>query len=49
MNYTEPIRSKKIIRNILIYLKNKNDRDYMLFLLGIHTGLRISDLLRLRI
>lgn len=49
MNYTEPIRSKKAIRNILIYLKNKNDRDYMLFLLGIHTGLRISDLLRLRV
>ncbi len=49
MNYTEPIKSKKIIRNILIYLKNKNDRDYILFLMGIHTGLRISDLLRLRV
>lgn len=49
MNLTEPIRSKKVIRNILMYLKNNNDRDYMLFLLGIHTGLRISDLLRLRV
>lgn len=49
MNYTEPIRSKKTIRNVLMYLRNKNDRDYMLFLLGIHTGLRISDLLRLRV
>ena len=44
MNYTEPIRSKKIIRNILIYLKKKNDRDYMMFLLGIHTGLRKSNI-----
>ena len=49
LNYTEPIRNKKTIRNILIYLKNKNDRDYMMFLMGIHTGLRISDLLRLRV
>lgn len=38
-----------MIRNILVYLKNKNERDYMLFLVGVHTGLRISDLLRLRI
>lgn len=49
MNYTDPIKSKKLIRNILMYLKKKNDRDYMMFLLGIHSGLRISDLLRLRV
>lgn len=32
-----------------MYLKPRNERDYMLFLLGIHSGLRISDLLRLRV
>lgn len=49
MNYVEPLRNRKTIRDILIYLKNKNERDYILFLLGIHTGLRISDILRLRV
>lgn len=49
MNYVEPIRSKKKIREILMYLKRNNERDYVLFLLGIHTGLRISDILRLRV
>ena len=49
MNYVEPLRKKKVIRDILTYLRKKNDRDYMLFLMGVHTGLRISDLLRLRV
>ncbi len=30
------------------YLKQKSDRDYILFLLGIGTGLRISDILKLK-
>lgn len=49
MKKTEPIRSKKLIRDILIYLKNNNERNYMFFLTGLHTGLRVSDLLRLRV
>ena len=49
MNYVEPIRSRKKLRDILIYLKRTNERDYILFLVGIHTGLRISDILRLRV
>lgn len=49
MNYVEPIRSKKKIRDILMYLKRENERDYIMFLLGIHTGLRISDILRLKV
>ena len=49
MNETKPIKSRKMIRNILVYLKNKNTRDFIMFLTGIHTGLRITDLLRLRV
>lgn len=49
MNYVEPIRDPNTIYNICEYLKNTNIRNYMLFLTGIYTGLRISDILSLRI
>ncbi len=49
MEYVEPIRSKKQISAIKCYLKNYNLRDYVLFILGINSGLRISDLLLLTI
>lgn len=49
MNCVEPIRSKKKIKDVLGYLKRENKRDYILFFIGIHTGLRISDILRLRV
>lgn len=31
------------------FLKQNNEPNYIMFLLGIHTGLRISDILRLRV
>ncbi len=49
MEYVEPIRSKKQIDSIKRFLKNSNLRDYLLFVLGINSGLRISDLLLLTI
>lgn len=49
MEQVEPIRSKKQINSIKCYLKNSNLRDYLLFVLGINSGLRISDLLLLTI
>ena len=49
MEYVEPIRSKKQIAYIKHYLKCKNLRNYLLFVLGINSGLRISDLLLLTI
>lgn len=49
MEYVEPIRSKIEIDNIKRYLKNSNLRDYLLFVLGINSGLRISDLLLLTV
>lgn len=49
MNYVEPIRDAETLQEIEEYLRNKNMRDYCLFILGIYTGLRISDILNLRI
>lgn len=49
MNLVEPIRDKEIISEIKQYLKERNQRNYILFLLGIDTGLRISDILQLRV
>ena len=49
MEYVEPIRDKKKIEAMKKYLKGVNLRDYLLFVLGINSGLRISDLLSLRV
>ncbi|PKR85034.1 site-specific integrase [Heyndrickxia camelliae] len=49
MNIVEPIRDKDIIDEIKEYLKKKNERNYILFMLGINTGLRIQDILKLRV
>lgn len=48
MNFVEPIRDKAKIKEMVEYLRERNERDQVLFELGIHTGLRISDLLQLR-
>lgn len=46
----DPVKSLADIRRIQEYFINKGDfRDNMLFILGISTGLRISDLVSLRI
>ncbi len=49
MEYVEPIRSEKQIKGMANYLKGSNIRDYTLFILGINSGLRISDLLSLTV
>lgn len=49
MNTVQPIKDKKQIRSILLYLHHKNYRDYGWAFLGIHVGLRITDLLKLRV
>ncbi|AAT33219.1 prophage LambdaBa02, site-specific recombinase, phage integrase family [Bacillus anthracis str. 'Ames Ancestor'] len=38
-----------MIKELKEYFKEQNERNYILFLLGINTGLRISDILRLRV
>lgn len=49
MEHVEPIRDKKKIETMKKLLKAKNVRDYALFTLGINSGLRISDILELKI
>ncbi|NLD50768.1 MAG: site-specific integrase [Clostridiaceae bacterium] len=49
MEFVQPIRDKKQIAAIKIYLKGTNFRDYCLFTLGNNSALRISDLLKLKI
>lgn len=49
LNRVEPIRDKQTIRDIYDYLMEKNTRDAVLFATGIYTGLRISDILLLRV
>ncbi|MGD6959754.1 site-specific integrase [Rossellomorea aquimaris] len=46
----QPIRSKELIEDMKWSLKKWcGERDYILFLLGINTGLRVGDLLKLKV
>jgi len=50
MNFVEPIRDRKKIAQIKNILRGQDRlRDLLLFVVGINTALRISDLLQLRI
>lgn len=49
LNTVEPIRDINVINDIANLLKTKSERNYILFVFGIYTGLRISDLLKLRV
>lgn len=49
MELVEPIRNKKQITALKNYLRGQNLRDHLLFVLGINSGLRISDLLKLTV
>ncbi len=49
MNYVDPIRSLSDIELVKNLLKLHNYRDFLLFTFGINSGLRISDILKLRV
>lgn len=49
MNTVEPIRDMNMVLDIADYLKRINDRDYIMFMFGIYSGLRISDILPFRV
>lgn len=49
MNVVEPIRNAEKVEEIYKFLKNKNERDSIMFLFGIYTGLRISDIMKFRV
>jgi integrase len=49
MATTEPIRNKREVRQLAEHYRTRGQlRNYVLVVLGVHTALRISDLLRLR-
>lgn len=45
----EPIRDKKRITAMQTYLKGRRLRDWLLFNVGINTGLRVGDMLNLKV
>lgn len=45
----QPIRDRNKIQKIKQLLKEKSPRDYLLFIMGINSGLRISDILKLKV
>lgn len=49
MELVQPIRSKDTIAQFKSELLHRSYRDYMLFVIGINTGLRISDILPLKV
>ena len=49
MKTVEPIRDNKTIKNMRAVLKSQSTRNELLFILGINVGLRISDILKLKV
>lgn len=49
MNFVEPIRKKTDLTRVKNLLKKQSQRNLLLFLMGINTGLRISDILKLQV
>lgn len=49
MNKMYPIKSQNDIEKIADELRKKSERNYILFMIGIYTGLRISDIIPLRV
>ena len=47
MNCVEPIRDREKLEELKEELKKGGTRDYMLFLTGINSGIRISDIVKL--
>lgn len=45
----EPIRKKSKVAQLQNYYKGKNYRDFLLFSFGLNTGLRISDILNVKV
>lgn len=49
MNTVQPIRNQKQLRTIKNNLKAKDEKYYIMFLVGINVGLRVSDVLKLKV
>lgn len=49
MNYVEPIRDSTTVQDIADYLKEVSPKYYIMYMIGIYSGLRISDILKLKV
>uniref|UniRef100_A0A6H1ZQE1 Putative site-specific tyrosine recombinase n=1 Tax=viral metagenome TaxID=1070528 RepID=A0A6H1ZQE1_9ZZZZ len=49
MKFVDPIRNIDDIDKVQAYLYEKSQRDYLLFVFGINTALRISDIITLKV
>ena len=49
MKYVMPIEDRKMVGVIGDYLRERNERDYVLFMTGVYLGRRISDILQYRV
>lgn len=49
MEYVSPIKDPESIQRMKDLLKSKSQRDFLLFVFGINTGMRICDLLNLKV
>lgn len=49
MQFVQPIRDPELLADIKDHLKDTHQRNYMMVMIGLNTGLRISDILKLRV
>jgi site-specific recombinase XerD len=49
MEYVEALRDIKQINSMKRYLKKHSERDYVLFVFGINTGLKITEMLDIKV
>ncbi len=48
MNFVQPIRDKNKLEEMKEELRKRGTRDFLLFYVGINTGLRVSDIVKLK-
>lgn len=49
MNSVEPIRDMGTVMDIAEYLRDQSERNYLLWMFGIYSALRVSDILKQRV
>lgn len=49
MKEVSPIKDKQVVRDIIEYLRETSERNALLFEIGIYCGLRVSDIIKLRV
>lgn len=49
MNFVEPIRDSGTVKDIADYLKERDEKYHVMYMIGIYSGLRVSDILRLKV